>query len=312
MKRFILIRLFILIAGALLALPGGQALAAGKTVAVFMSGDIPYYDQIRQSFENSMKADGFTARNNVDILVQKPNPDTMAWRNTARKLVSLNVDAIMAVGGSAAHIASEETGSIPIVYTATFGPVDMGLTAPNVTGISGDVSIPTLMDIVAQSIKMSKVGVLYNRKEIATILEAKAFKALEGSMGFTANYYNTDDKDVIQKIEGVDTIVVTSCCTAVLCADLVFTRARELKVPTISLVGGVEERGAVFTYVPDPNEQGEKAAAMVKQVLSGSRASSVPPMKPEKVDLIINLKEANTLGIKIPFDVLTSATRVIK
>ena len=306
------IKLLCLLAALLLALPGQQAFAAARTVAVFMSGDVAYFDQIRESFENAMKADGFTARNNVDIIVQRPNPDTMAWRNTARKLVSLNVDAIMAIGGSAAHIASEETGTIPIIYTATYGPIDMGLTSPNVTGISGDVSIPSLLQTVQQSVKISKLAVLYSRKEIATILEAKAVKSLEGSMGFTANYYNTDDKAIIQQIEDVDAILVTSCCTAVFCADLVFTRARELKIPTISLVGGVAERGAVFTYVPDAGEQGEKAAAMVKQILSGTKPSAVPPVRPEKVNLVINLKEANTLGIKIPFDILTAATEVIK
>jgi putative ABC transport system substrate-binding protein len=44
----------------------------------------------------------------------------------------------------------------------------------------------------------------------------------------------------------------------------------------------------------------------------GEKPSSIPIEQAKKIDLIINLKEANDMGLKVPFDLLTSATKVIK
>jgi len=284
-----------------------RGVAAGATVAVFLSADVPYYEAIQEGFAEAM-----AGQSGVEIIVQRPAADMMAWKNTARKLVALDVDAIVAVGGNAAHIASEETQRIPIVYTAVYGAAEIGLTAPNVTGISGDISILNLMKVVRKTGRMKTLGVIYARKEVASVLQAKAIKALESSMGFDGKYYNLDDPEVIGKIEGIDALAVTASCSALLCADRVIGRARKLGVPTIAFVGGMEDRGAVFSYVPDAGEQGAKAAEMVKQILSGVSPSEIPPARPSRVNLVINLKEAEALGVKIPFDVLTSASRVIQ
>jgi len=51
---------------------------------------------------------------------------------------------------------------------------------------------------------------------------------------------------------------------------------------------------------------------MVIRILKGETPSSIPIERPRKIEMIINLKEASILGIKVPLDIITSATRVIK
>jgi hypothetical protein len=71
--------------------------------------------------------------------------------------------------------------------------------------------------------------------------------------------------------------------------------------------GGGEDKGIVLTLSADPAEQGREAADMAARVIKGESPSAISIEK-----LIVNLKEATALGFKVPFDILSSATRVIK
>jgi ABC-type uncharacterized transport system substrate-binding protein len=51
---------------------------------------------------------------------------------------------------------------------------------------------------------------------------------------------------------------------------------------------------------------------MVVSLLGGAKPSTVPVESAKKIDLILNLKAAGALGMKVPFDVLNAATKVIK
>ena len=51
---------------------------------------------------------------------------------------------------------------------------------------------------------------------------------------------------------------------------------------------------------------------MAAKVIKGAKPSSLPVEQPKKIEMIINLKEATAMGLKVPFELLTSATKVIK
>ena len=88
--------------------------------------------------------------------------------------------------------------------------------------------------------------------------------------------------------------------------------ARSAKRPTAALIGGGENQGVQLTISADPDEQGKELAGMVNKVLGGSKPSEIPLIKPTKVEMIINLKEANSLGINIPADIKSLAKKVIE
>jgi ABC-type uncharacterized transport system substrate-binding protein len=47
-------------------------------------------------------------------------------------------------------------------------------------------------------------------------------------------------------------------------------------------------------------------------VLRGENIKGLPVELPKQVELVLNLKEAGELGIKVPFDLTMEATRVLK
>jgi ABC-type uncharacterized transport system substrate-binding protein len=68
----------------------------------------------------------------------------------------------------------------------------------------------------------------------------------------------------------------------------------------------------VMTLAPSATEQGLKAAEMLRKVLEGESIANIPPLDPEEVELIVNLKEARGMGIEMSAEILDSATRVIE
>jgi ABC-type uncharacterized transport system substrate-binding protein len=47
-------------------------------------------------------------------------------------------------------------------------------------------------------------------------------------------------------------------------------------------------------------------------MLRGENPKGIPMEFPKRVELVLNLREAGELGIKVPFDLITDATRVLK
>ncbi len=287
------------------------ASAAQKTIGVIMTGSIPYYKQIHKSFTDSLAAEGL-GPGSAEVVLQSPTPEPMSWTNAARKLVAIGSDVIVAYGAPATLTAMAETSDIPIVFAGVFDPHSLGIVGKNATGISSKVPVASLIKNFKSIVNFSTLGVVYNDSEKDTVLQANEVKQLEGAYGFRSVRFNIRRATDTPKIANVDALFLTTGCAAMHCVNNIIGIARKAKIPAAATIGGGETSGVVLTIAADPGEQGRAAARITAKVIKGAKPSSLPVEQPRKIDLIINLKEATDMGLKVPFDLLTSATKVIK
>ena len=282
---------------------------AEKTVAVILTGVIPYYQDIHNTFEQELKAMGM---GDVKVLVQTPAPNTMAWVNAARKVVAFGVDAIVVYGGPSALAVSGETSKIPIIFAGVYDPEALGIKGKNTTGISSKVPLAGVLKNLKAIKPFEKLGVVFNSAEKDTVAQADEIARLEGQFGFKTVRFDVKNPADIQKVSGVDALFISTSCTAHQCVSGIVDVARNLKAPTATPISGGEDIGIILTIFPTPEEQGKTAAELVAKVLKGEAPSGIPVVVPKKIEMIVNLKEASVMGLKVPMEVLTAASKVVK
>jgi putative ABC transport system substrate-binding protein len=289
----------------------GQGSSHARTVGVIMTGDIPYYRAIHQEMLKEMSS--YLSEHNIEVIIQAPLPNPMAWTNAARKLKALGSEVIVAYGLPATLATMKEAGKIPVVFAGVFSPETMNVGGKNATGISSTVPVLTVLQKFKSISNFTKVGIVFNKTEKDSIIQAREVKKHENDFGFKTVLLNISSGVAVDKIATCDVLILTSCSAGMCKPHLpeIVKLARQSKVPTIALISGAESM-VVMTLSPAAKEQGRKAAEILRKVLGGESPANIPIQDPEEVELIINLKEAREMGIEIPAEILDSATRVIE
>jgi putative ABC transport system substrate-binding protein len=70
--------------------------------------------------------------------------------------------------------------------------------------------------------------------------------------------------------------------------------------------------GALFTYGVNFAELHRRSAVFIDKILKGSNPAILPVEQPTKFDLVINMKTAKALGIKIPDSIMLRADEIIE
>ncbi|MEW6569954.1 MAG: ABC transporter substrate binding protein [Nitrospirota bacterium] len=302
-----MIRIFLIIA-IIISVFESASLAKSVQVGVIISGDIPYYRAIHKTFTDDLKSKGIQA----DIILQTPSPDAMAWINAARKFSAVGVDVIITYGTPATLSALSEASGIPVIFASVYDSAVLGIKGKKTTGIISKVSIAGLVKNLKDIHNFSSLGIVYNNSEKDTVKEASELERLASQFSFNAVKFNFRSPGDVSKIKKVDALFITTSDVAAVYIEEIISAARQMKIPVASLIGNVEERGILLTLSADPAEQGREIANILAHVARGESPSNIEVKNPRKLNLVINLKEASAMGFKVPFDLLSSATRIIK
>jgi putative ABC transport system substrate-binding protein len=94
--------------------------------------------------------------------------------------------------------------------------------------------------------------------------------------------------------------------------ETVAAHALRLRMPAITNVPEYTDAGALVSYGASRRFNYRRSAYYVKRILDGAKPADLPIEQPGMIELSINLKIANKLGISIPRAMLTRADRVIE
>lgn len=302
------IRFFLIFLAALLiTVPLCAEADAADTVGVIFTGDIAYYKDIHRAFASAIRK-----RSGVEIVLQTPVPDPMAWANAAKKLVKIGSKVIISYGAPATLTTMKATSTIPIVFAGVYDPQAMQITGKNATGISSKVPLESTIEKLKQISGVKKLGVIFNKSEKDTILQVREIKKLESSMGLQVVLMDAKQKQYSSGASGVDAFLVTTSALAMTNVSDIIAAARGARISSAAIIGGGEEKGIIITSAADADEQGKAIAEMALRVLGGENTGRIPVKSPNKIILTVNLKEANSIGLNVPDSILDSATRVIR
>ena len=247
----------------------------------------------------------------AEVILQKPAPSEMAWKNATRKLVILGSEVIVAYGSATALAISQENDEVPVVYNCLCDPTKHGVKG-RITGTIGMAPLDELISNFKKITNFKKLAILYSHEEEVTEMQMEKVASLAESGGAQVIKIETHDIDAIT-FDGADSAFITSAANlnSEEVLSKIVSKAKAKKIATASALSGSCEMGVLMSLSVDPEQQGKVAAKMVADILGGTEPQDIPPDTNPTVEMTINLTTAKELGISIPFDLLGKA-KVVK
>ena len=244
----------------------------------------------------------------------------------AAELARLKVDVFVTLGIKAASAAKRATTSIPIVFPAAADPVASGLVASlarpggNITGSAffGPELMAKRLELLREAVpRITQVAVLLNpaNPTFGPILRAMEIAAKELKLALQPFEVRApNDLDSVFRAmtkRRVNAVVVQPDTMFTANAKAVADFAATNRLP---LAGDIElaEAGGLISYGPNFLDLFRHSAYFVDKILKGAKPVDLPVEQPTKFEIMVNLKTAKTLGIKIPQSILLRADEVIE
>jgi putative tryptophan/tyrosine transport system substrate-binding protein len=241
-------------------------------------------------------------------------------------LVRLKVTAIFAAAPAALAAASNVTTSIPVVgVDLDSDPVAKGyvksLSRPggNVTGMFLDIpeligkQLGLLKEVVPHVSRVAIFGVpgLNTAQFKASETAARAFK-VEVEIMEVRTPGNIEGAMEAAKARHVEAGILLSSPLVFVTSKQIVEIALTKRLPLISLFGETAKVGGLMAYGPNVGEMFRRSGEYVGKILQGAKPSDLPIQRPERFDLVINLKSATALGVDVPAQLQQLADEVIE
>jgi putative ABC transport system substrate-binding protein len=319
-----------LLGGAVAAWPlaaRAQNLRQRPLVGSLMVQSLAHSARYASEFLRGMVELGYLEGRDIDLERRYAAGDLKRLPALASELVKLKPDVILTTTSAAALALTQVTQSIPIVATAMVDPVGFGLAASEarpggqVTGIL--ISLDTLpgkqlalaLEVVPGA---AKVGVLMNALNPTTAVYRAGIEAAAATLStkpVPVEVRGSDDLDAaFQKFvhEKVELVFVAQDSFLLSERARLATLATAARLPTMHGLREHVEAGGLICYGINVAENHRRAATLVDKILKGAKVGDLPIELPVRLELLVNLKTAKSIGLVISESFLVRADEVIE
>jgi putative ABC transport system substrate-binding protein len=325
MKR----RDFILVTvGATVSLSKAQAQQTSPIVGVLGNGS---QQAVRMNFapaKAQLAEMGYVEGRNLTLEYHGADDQLDRLPLLVANLVQRRVAVIVALSGPAISAAEAATTSIPIIFFTGFDPVASGfvksLNRPggNATGVS----------ILSAELNLKRLELLHElvpaAKTIAFLHTPTAIKSEDpfqknmqqaaetlGVNWLSLSVSSTNDLDqsfARAEGEGAGAVIVNSDAVFFNNRQKIVALAARHRFPAMYFIREYAAEGGLRSYGPNYTDAYRQVGEIVGRVLKGEKPEDLPVRQVTKIELVINAKTANSLGITVPVALLGRADEVIE
>jgi putative ABC transport system substrate-binding protein len=237
----------------------------------------------------------------------------------AEALVKSGVDLIFTSQEAATQAARDATKTVPIVFTLVGDPVGARLVTTlaepggNVTGVSSlqtELMAKRLEVLRTLAPNARRIWLVYYDADLSTLpMVGKALEAARRTKVQLVPKAVIDAgalRTALADLRRDDAVLAPEGSNPDLAVALI-ERSLALRVPVVFGTALWVGYGGLISYGPDYYAQGVQAAGLVAKILRGARPQDLPVEGAEKIDLAINLKTAEQMGLTVPRKLLLRA-----
>lgn len=278
-------------------------------------------------FYEGLKVEGYVRNQTVAVEYHSAQGDYSRLPALAADLVDRRVSLIAAIGTPAALAAKSTTTAIPVIFAVGSDPVQIGLIASldkpagNMTGVADMAvgreekrlellheAIPTA-SVLALLVNPSNPTAKAQMRDAASVarkvgLQLKFIQASAES-SFDRAYSELAESRVEGLVIGDDALFDSQS------AELASLALRHA-MPAIFQGQAFAVAGGLMSYGSSLTETYHQAGVYSGLVLKGATPADLPVFQSTKIEFIVNLRTAGSLGIALPAGLLGRANVVIK
>jgi len=301
---------------------------AAMPVVGFLNNASPdLYAERMRAFLQGLNEVGYVDGQNVVIEYRWSAGKTDRLPALAAELVALPVSVIFAAPTASALAAKAATATIPIVFTGGADPVASGLVASlnrpggNLTGVS-NLSVelgPKQLELLHELIPTASViGLLVNPTNPNAETQVEDMRAAARALGQQIIVQDVIDEPDLEisfvtlmrrRIDAL--LVLNDVSFNSRPAQLAALAARHA-IPAIYSYRNFTAAGGLMSYGTSFTEPFRLAGMYAGRILKGAKPIDLPVQQATKIELVINLKAAKTLGLTFPITLLGRADEVIE
>jgi putative tryptophan/tyrosine transport system substrate-binding protein len=300
------------------------------SVIGYLSSGSPEYDAPRlKAFRQGLNELGYVEGRNVAIEYRGMQGHYDLLPEFIADFVRRPVAVIYVSGNTpAVQAAKAATSTIPIVFNVGTDPVQSGLVANfnrpggNVTGISnltGPLAAKRL-ELLHELVPGASVIALLANPNNPPFTEYEMGELRNAAMALglqlpVLNATTTGEIDsalaTLPQVRA-GALLISNESFFVSRAEQIVRLAARYAVPAIGGTIDFTAAGGLISYGPTLTEPQRQVGIYVGRILKGEKPGDLPVQQATKVELIINLKTAKTLGITFPLTLLGRADEVIE
>lgn len=315
---------------AALVLAGAVTVAAGaetvKKVSIITMVDTPQLIEVKDGVLQGLTNDGYVDGTNLKVDFKSAQGNFGTAQQIVRQFIGDAPDVIVTITTPTSQAAAAATKDVPIIFTTVTDPLKAGLVPTlkhpggNVSGVSDLVPTERQIDVVKEIVpNLKKLGLVYDPSLANAVSTVESIKAVAPKMGFTTiespamglNNVPAAGQALVGK---VDAIFVPNDTTVYAAFESLVKVCQEAKVPLFTAERRSVQRGAIATVGFDFKHIGVRTAAMVDQVLKGTKPGDMDVVfmenEPNALALYVNKESAEKMGVTIPPELLAKAAQV--
>jgi putative tryptophan/tyrosine transport system substrate-binding protein len=279
-------------------------------------------------FRRGLIETGYTEGQNVAVEYRFADLHFDRLPALAEELVRRRVAVIVSTGGvrsTAAAVAATKT--IPIVSITGIDPVKLGWVRSfnhpggNVTAVSflSNALEAKRLGLLHDAIpRVAIVGVLSNRENPTSEQQTKDLNEAAHTLGLTLHFAHVGRESDVEPAfssvlqRGAQAIAVATDANFLSWREQFVGLTARARVPAIFHDREFAVRGGLLSYGASITEAHRLAGIYAGRILKGDKPSDLPVQQSTRVEFVINLATAKSLGLEIPSGVLAIADEVIE
>ena len=264
-------------------------------------------------FRDELKKLGYVEGRDVSIETNWAEGRMDRLATLAAEMVARNPAVIVTSGSASVAACKNATSSIPIVFATAAIPVEQGFVSSlrrpggNITGVTLHLEVEAkTVEIIREALPAAKrLGFLVHEpdqfhKLMLDIVEPAASRSRFDLVAVRVARPDDFERAFTELVaRKVDALFVPNFTFLVNNRKQVIERARRARLPLFGSHYQWAEDGGVLFYGTRQEENFRRAAALVDKILRGAKPGDLAVEQPERFELIVNMKTAKEIGVKL-------------